>query len=132
MISIGQMPMTGMKDQYYRIRMVSTGQMPMTGTKDQYCRIKMVDNVKVNIQQVHGPTTIKFAQCFCLAVLLVTFLLFQDFIKYLYRQIRVGCTTSHQCKRCKFFKWARMLLNMFSFLLLQQRRQFVSTHQCIK
>ena len=35
---------------------------------DQYCRITMVDNIKVNIQQAHGPTTIKLAQCFCLAV----------------------------------------------------------------
>ena len=122
MISIRHMPMTGMKDRYCRIRMVSIGQMPTTRAKDQYYRIRMVDNIKVNIQQVYGPTTIKLAQCFCLAILLITFLLFQDFIKYLYRQIRIGCTTSQQCKHCKFFKGARMLVNMFSFVLLQQRR----------
>ena len=29
---------------------------------------QMVDNIRVNIQQVHGPTTIKLAHCFCLAV----------------------------------------------------------------
>ena len=107
--------MTGMKDRYCRIRMVSIGQMPTTRAKDQYCRIRMVDNIKVNIQQVYGPTTIKLAQCFCLAMLLITFLLFQDFIKYLYGQMRIGCTTSQQCKHCKFFKGARMLVNINVF-----------------
>ena len=29
---------------------------------------QMVDNIRVNIQQVHEPTTIKLAHCFCLAV----------------------------------------------------------------
>ena len=77
----------------------------MTAMEDQYCRIRMVDNIKVNIQHVHGPTT----------VLVITFLLFQDFIKYLYRQIRVGWTTFQQCKHCKFFKGARMLVNINVF-----------------
>ena len=97
--------------------MISIGKMPRIGMKDQYCRIRMasIGQMKVKIQQVHGPTTIKLAQCFCLEVLLITFLRFQDFIKYLYQQIRIGCTTFHQCKHCKFFKGARMLviINVF-------------------
>ena len=85
--------MTAMEDQYSRIRMVSIGQMPVTGMKDQYCRIKMqniAESRSILQNQVHGPTTIKVAQRFCLAVLLITFLLFQDFIKDLYQQIRIG------------------------------------------
>ena len=54
-------------------------------------------------------------QCFCLAVLRITFLLFQDFIKYLYRQICIGCTTSQKCEHYKFFKGARMLVNINAF-----------------
>ena len=94
------------------ILMTWIGWIPKTGMKDQYSRIRMVDNIKVNIQQIHGPRTIKLAQWFCLAVLLITFLLFQDFIKYLYRQIHIWCTTSQQCKHCKFFNEARMFVNI--------------------
>ena len=43
--------------------------------------------------QILEPTTIKLAQYFCLAVLFITFLLFQEFIKYFYQQIRIECTT---------------------------------------
>ena len=40
---------------------------------------------------------------------------FQDFIKCLCQQICIGGTTIQQCKRCNFFKGARMLVNINVF-----------------
>ena len=94
---------------------ISIEQIIVTAIEDQYCRIRMVDIIKVNIQQVHGPTIIKLAHCFCLAVLFINFPLSQDFIKYLCQQICIGGTTIQQCKHCNFFKGARMLVNINVF-----------------
>ena len=49
--------------------------------------------------------------------LFISFLLFQDFIKYLSQQIRIGCTTIQQYTYCKFFKGVRMLVNINVFFL---------------
>ena len=76
----------------------------------------MEDKVKVNIHHIHGPTTIKLAHCFRLAVIVyITFLLFQDFIKYFCRQIPVGFTTTQQCKCSEFFREDRMLVTINVF-----------------
>ena len=98
------------KYQWQRERRANTndsergGLIPMTAREegkyqwqreDQYKRIRKLDNIKVNIQHFHGPSTTK-----------LTFLLFQDFHKYLCRQMRIGCTTIQQCKYCKFFEGA--------------------------
>ena len=92
----------------------SRGQISMTAMEDQYCIIRMMNNIKVEIQYVHGPTTIKLAHCFYLAVQLITFILFQDVIRFLCREIHNGCAIQ-QCKYCKFFKRAGMLFNINVF-----------------
>ena len=45
----------------------------MTAIEDQYHKIRMVDNIKVNMQHVHGPTKIKLSHCFQLAVVVYNF-----------------------------------------------------------
>ena len=76
----------------------------------------MEDKVKVNIQHIHGPTTIKLAHCFRLAVIVyITFLLFQDFIKYMCRQIHLGFTIIQRCKYCELLKEDRMLVTINVF-----------------
>ena len=81
---------------------ISIGQISMTAIENQYCRIRWW------IRHVHGPATIKLAHCFRLAMQFIICILFQDFIKHLCQQ---NYTTIQQCKYCKFFKGARILVN---------------------
>ena len=52
---------------------ISIVQISMTAMEDQYYRIRMVDNIKINIQHVHGFTATKLAHCFRLALVVYNF-----------------------------------------------------------
>ena len=98
---------------------ISIVQIWMAAMEDQYCRIRMEGKIKVFMglqQHVHGPATIKFAHCFHLAVIVyITFLLFHDFIKYMCRQIHLGFTIIQRCKYCELLREDRMLVTMNVF-----------------